>query len=156
MIKILTDNTEGGPDELTEPSPQTCEGCEKGISKGLPFPLSKWRAEKPLDLVHSDLDEFPVCSISSYKWTTTYLDDHSSYGVMFYFKSKDEEFTAFKAYQVWAERQTGTILKCKWADQGGEFLSNEQKQSLRTELNTRCQCLTCHNRMDRWKGSNKP
>ena len=65
------------------------------------------------------------------KWTATYLDNHSSYGVMFYLKSKDEEFTAFKPYQAWAERQTSTTLKCKWTDHGGEFLSNEQRAYLK-------------------------
>ena len=50
---------------------------------------------------------------------------------MFYLKRKDEEFTAFKAYQAWAERQTSTMLKCKQTDHSGEFLSNEQKQYLK-------------------------
>ena len=89
------------------------------------------RATRPLDLVHSDLDEFPVHSISGFKWTATYLDDHSSYGVMFYLKSKDEEFTAFKDYQAWVKRQTGTTLKCKRTDCDREFLSNEQKTYLK-------------------------
>ena len=46
---------------------------------------------------------------------------------MFYLKSKDEEFTAFKAYQAWAKR------KCKRTDWGGEFLSNEQRQYLKED-----------------------
>ena len=50
---------------------------------------------------------------------------------MFFLKSKDEEFNAFKAYLTWAERQTNTKLKCKRTDWGGEFLSNEQKQYLK-------------------------
>ena len=50
---------------------------------------------------------------------------------MFYLMSKDEEFIAFKAYQAWAERQTGTKLKCKWTDWGGEFLSDEHKMYLK-------------------------
>ena len=98
--------------------------------KVTPIPTLKSRAPKPLDLVHSDLDEFPVCSIGNYKWTMTYFNNHSSYGVMFYLKSKDE-FTTFKAYQAWAKRQTNTKLKCKRTDLGGEFLSNEQKQYLK-------------------------
>ena len=30
-------------------------------------------------------------------------------------------------YKAWAKRQLGTTLKCRQFDQGGEFLSNEQK-----------------------------
>ena len=45
----------------------------------------------------------PVLSIGGYKYTATYLDDHSSFGVMFYLKNKSEEFNAFKTYKAWAE-----------------------------------------------------
>ena len=69
----------------------------------------------------------PVLSIGGYKYTTTYLDDYSLFGVMFYLKHKNEEFTAFKTYKAWAERQLSTTLKCKRMDHGGEFLSNKQK-----------------------------
>ena len=42
-------------------------------------------------------------------------------------KKKSDEFATFKQYKAWTERQLGTTLK-KWRfDQGGEFLSNEQK-----------------------------
>ena len=113
VIKYLGKNTEGGPNQTTEAPHEACEGCEKGKSKRLPLPSSRSRASRPLDLVHSDLDEMPVLSIGGYKYTATYLDDHSSFGVMFYLKHKNEEFTAFKTYKAWAKRQLGTKLKCK-------------------------------------------
>ena len=86
VIKHLSENTEGGPHQTTDPPQKACEGCEKGKSKRLPFPLSRLRAMQSLDLVHSDLDEMPVLSIGGYKYTATYLDDYSSFGVMFYLK----------------------------------------------------------------------
>ena len=118
---------EGGPNQTTEAPMGACEGCEKGKSKRLPFPALWSRAKWPPDLVHSDLDKMPVLSSGRYKYTATYLDDHSSYGVISYLKKKNEEFTAFKASTVWAKSLLGTILKCRQFDQGGEFLSNEQK-----------------------------
>ena len=69
----------------------------------------------------------PVLSMGGYKYTATYLDDYSSFGVMFYLKKKSDESTAFKQYKAWAKRQLGTTLKCRRFDHGGEFLSNEQK-----------------------------
>ena len=48
----------------------------------------------------------PVLSIGGYKYTTTYLDDCSSFGVMFYLKKKSDEFAAFKQYNAWAKRQS--------------------------------------------------
>ena len=116
VIKHLGKNTEGGPHQTTEAPQSACEGCEKGKSKRLPFPSSWSRALRPLNLVHSDLDKMPVLSIGGYKYTATYLDDHSSFGVMFYLKHKNKEFNAFKAYKAWAKRQLGTTLKCKRTD----------------------------------------
>ena len=127
VIKPLGKKTEGGPNQTTDAPQGACEGCGKGKSKRLPFPPSKSRAKRPLDLVHSNLDEMPVLSLGGYKYTATYLDDYSSFGVMFYLKKKSDEFAAFKQYKAWAERQLGTTLKCRCFDQGGEFLSNEQR-----------------------------
>ena len=55
----------------------------------------------------------PVLSMGGYKYTATYLDDYSSFGVMFYLKKKSDEFATFKQYKAWAERQLGTTLKCR-------------------------------------------
>ena len=71
VIKHLGENTEGSPHQTTEALNSACEGCEKGKSKRLLFPVSRSRARQPLDLVHSDLDEMPVLSIGGYKYTTT-------------------------------------------------------------------------------------
>ena len=130
MIKHLGKNTEGGPHQTTEAPHAACEGCKKGKSKRLPFPSLRSRAASPLDLVHSDLDEMPVLSIGRYKYTATYLHDHSLFGVMFYLKHKNKKFDAFKAYKAWAEHQLGTTLKCIRTDRGGEFMSKEQKAYL--------------------------
>ena len=106
----------GGPHQTTDAPLGACEGCEKGKSKRLPFPSSKSRGKKPLDLVHSDLDEMPNLPLGRYKYTATYLDNYSSFGVMFYLKKKSDEFAAFKQYKAWAEKQLGTTLKCRHFD----------------------------------------
>ena len=113
VIKHLDKNTEGGPHQTTNPPSGICEGCEMGKSKRLPFPTSKSRAKQPLDLVHSDLDEMSDISIGGYKYTATYLDDYSSFGVIFYLKKKSDEFATFKQYKAWAEQQLDTTLKCR-------------------------------------------
>ena len=58
VIKHLKKKHEGGPHQITDAPPGACEGCKKGKSKRLPFPTSKSKAKRPLDLVHSDLGEF--------------------------------------------------------------------------------------------------
>ena len=117
---------QGGPHQTTK-AIGACEGCKKWKSKRLPFPASQSRAKWPLNFIHSDLDEMPVLSISWYKYTITYLDNYSSFGIISYLKHKNKEFAAFKTYKAWAERQLGTTLKCRWFDQGVDFLSNGQK-----------------------------
>ena len=113
VIKHLGKNTEGGPHQTTDAPQGACERCKKGKSKRLPFPTSKLRAKQPLNLVHSNLDKMPVLSIGGYKYTVAYLDNYPSFGVMFYLKKKSDEFTAFKQYKAWAERQLDATLKCR-------------------------------------------
>ena len=130
-IKALPAHVIGGPATgAASPPTGLCDRCKKGKSKQLPFPPSKSCAETTLALVHSDLDEMSAASIDGYKWTATYLDDHTRYGMMFFLKHKDEQFDAFKTYKAWAERQTWQKLKSIRTDRGGEFLSKEQKRYL--------------------------
>ena len=75
-------------------------GCKKGKSRRLPFPPSKSWAETTLALVHSNLDKMSTASIDRYKWTVTYLNNHTRYGMMFFLKHKDEQFDAFKTYKA--------------------------------------------------------
>ena len=105
VIKALPAHVIGGPATgAASPPTDLCDGSEKGKSKRLPFPPSKSRAETTLELVHSYLDEMSAASIDGYKWTATYLNDHTQYGMMFFLKHKDEQFDAFKTYKAWAER----------------------------------------------------
>ena len=131
VIKALPAHIIGGPTTgAASPPMGLCDGCEKGKSKQLPFPPSKSHAETTLALVHSNLDKMSAASIDGYKWTATYLNNHTRYGMMFFLKHKDEQFDAFKTYKAWAERQTGQKLKTIRTDRGGEFLSKEQKRYL--------------------------
>ena len=131
VIKALPAHIIGGPATgVASPPTGLCDGCKKGKSKRLPFPPLKSRAETTLALFHSDLDEMSAASIDGYKWTATYLDDHTHYGMMFFLKHKDEQFDAFKTYKAWAECQTGWKLETIHTDRGSEFLSKEQKRYL--------------------------
>ena len=131
VINALPAHVIGGPATgAASPPMGLCDGCKKGKSKRLPFPPSKSQAETTLALVHSNLDEMSAASINRYKWTATYLDDHTCYGMMFFLKHKDEQFDAFKTYKAWAEHQTRRKLITICTNRGGEFLSKEQKRYL--------------------------
>ena len=145
------------PHQTTITPTGACEGCEKGKSKRLPFPPSKSRAKWPLDLIHSDLDKMPVLSFGWYKYTTTYLDDHSLFGVICHLKRRVKNLqhvnsTKFgpndNSEQLWnasnaigVENSCQIIKRCTW-----------QKM----ELNYNCPWQTPCNKMDMQKGFNKP
>ena len=98
VIKALPAHVIGGPATgVASPPTGLSNRCEKGKSKRLPFPPSKSWAEMTL-LVHSNLDKMSAASINRYKWTATYLNNHTRYGMMFFLKHKDERFDAFKTY----------------------------------------------------------
>ena len=78
VIKALLAHVIGGPATgAASPPMGLCNGCEKGKSKQLPFSPLKSCAETTLALVHSNLDKMSAASIDGYKWTATYLDDHT-------------------------------------------------------------------------------
>ena len=131
VIKALPAHVIGGPATgVASPPMGLCDRCKKGKSKRLPFPPLKSWAETTLALVHSDLDKMSTASINGYKWTATYLNNHTRYGMIFFLKHKDEQFDAFKTYKAWAEHQTGWKLKSTCTDRDGKFLSKEQKHYL--------------------------
>ena len=110
VIKAILAHVIGGPARgAASPPMGLCNGCEKGKSMQLPFPPSKSHAETTLALVHSDLDEMSAASINRYKWTATYLDNHTRYGMMFFLKHKDEQFDAFKTYNYGLGRASNRV-----------------------------------------------
>jgi len=131
VIKQLPQHVKGSPKSINLPeNKHLCDGCEIGKSKRFPFPPSSSRAKNALDLVHCDLDEMTFTSIDKFKFTATFLDDATSFGIMYLLKSKDQQFEAFKSYKAWAERQLNTTLKCIRSDRGTEFLNTKQKEYL--------------------------
>ena len=157
VIKHLRKNMEGGPHQTTEAPHRACEGCKKGKSKRPSFPTSRSREKWPLDLVHSHLDKMPVLSIGGYKYTTTYLDNYFSFGVMFYLKHKKRNLPHSKPTRLGPKEN----LAPHWnaGDQiMGESSCQRNKKLIwqRTKLNFKHPCKTLHNKMDKQKGSSKP
>ena len=132
VIQNLPHNVDGIPSQLSRPHDVSpCDGCAFGKQKRLPFPPSKSRASKVLELVHSDLDEMPNLSIDGYKWTCIFLDDYSSCGIMYYLKQKDHALTAFQQFKAWAEKQLDASIKILRMDRGGEYIGNRFKNYLK-------------------------
>lgn len=87
----------------------------------------KYKVSEPLARVHLDLCSLPSKSYHDSKYIMSFLDEHTHFGVIYFLKSKDQAFSAFKHYVAYAERVTGNKLKNIRTDNGGEYTSREWK-----------------------------
>ena len=82
------------------------------------FPSSaKYKASKPLELIHGDL--------SGSKYFLLLVDDCTRMLWVSLLKQKSESFKVFKSFKVQAEKEKESKIICLRTDNGGEFTSNE-------------------------------
>ena len=114
-------------DSFAAPDP-ICEPCLAGKMHANPFPSSKWRASRPLELVHSDVHQVPYPSFSGCRYLVTFIDDYSRFRFVLPIKAKSDVFEAFKNFKAYAENQSGHMIKILRDDKGGEYMSNTFSQ----------------------------
>ena len=103
-----------------------CEPCLSGKMNANPFPSSKTRASKPLELIHTDLHgPFKTRTMSGFLYWITFIDDYTRFRALMFLKAKSEAFTAFKRYKAYAEKLLNAKILCMRIDKGGEYMSNE-------------------------------
>ncbi len=125
-----------------------CTGCVLGKGHRAPIPKkSDTRAQKPLELVHSDVNgPLDITSLGGSRYFVTFIDDFSRWTSLFTMKTKSEVFECFKRFHAYAEKHTGARigsvnvikrtsktaeeLKAIRTDNGGEYISNEFKSYL--------------------------
>jgi len=120
-----------------------CECCIEGKSHRLPFQSSMAkRANKPLELVHSDVcGKIGTRSLSGGEYFVTFVDDHTRHVWVYVLKHKSEVFQRFKEWKAIVENSTGMKVKALRCDNGGEYTSGEfaaylTKEGIRQELTT--------------------
>lgn len=85
---------------------------------------SSWRANEPLELVHSDVcGLMHVPTMSGNRYFLTFIDDCSRM-CWIYLRNKSDVFY-IQEIQAMVELQSGYFLKRLRTDRGGEFTSNE-------------------------------
>ena len=103
-----------------------CEGCQYGKAHQLPYEESKFKAKKPLELVHSDVfGPVKQASLSGMRYMVTFIDDFSRYVWVYFQKEKSETFSKFKEFKSAAEAETGEHIQSLRTDNGGEYTSDE-------------------------------
>src|SRR3954462_8218336 len=105
---------------------ETCESCLLGKMTKTPFSKSCETASDLLGLVHSDVcGPMSTAARGGYEYFITFTDDLSRYGYIYLMKHKSEAFEKFKEFQNEAQNQLGKKIKFLRSDRGGEYMSHE-------------------------------
>ncbi|KAJ9565416.1 hypothetical protein OSB04_001382 [Centaurea solstitialis] len=144
-LKVIMEKSMlNGLPQLDVKTDVVCAGCQYGKAHQLPYKESKFRAHKPLELVHSDVfGPVKQTSISGMRYMVTFIDDYSRYVWVFFMKEKSDTFSKFKEFKTTVEGEVRTKIRCLRSDNGGEYTSKEFKRYLQ-ECGIRHQ-FTCAN-----------
>jgi len=111
-----------------------CEGCIYAKSHRQAFPkTAENRADQLLERVHSDLlGPFPVPSLIGSRYILTLIDDASRYAFVRFLEHKSDTFQTFQQFKVYVEKSVGQPIKILRSDGGGEYVSYEMANFLRS------------------------
>uniref|UniRef100_A0AAG5CSP7 Retrovirus-related Pol polyprotein from transposon TNT 1-94 n=1 Tax=Anopheles atroparvus TaxID=41427 RepID=A0AAG5CSP7_ANOAO len=105
-----------------------CVPCIQGKHHRHPFNIKGQRADRVLELIHSDLcGPMETASIGGNRYFITFIDDSSRKAFVYFLKSKTEVFETFKHFKSYAENQTGEKIKRIRSDNGREYMNREMK-----------------------------
>lgn len=91
------------------------------------------RAKEPLGL-HSDVcGKIDSPSLGGAEYFVTFIDDKTHYVWIYMLKNKHEMFETFKRWKVLAENSSGHKVKTFRMDNGGEYMSTEFENYLKSE-----------------------
>ena len=112
---------------------ETCESCLLGKMNKSPFAKSCERASELLELIHSDVcGPMSTTARGGYQYFVTFTDDLSRYGYIYLMRHKSETFEKFKEFQNKVENQLGKTIKLLRSDRGGEYMSQEFDDHLKS------------------------
>ena len=105
---------------------KVCDGCVLGKHHRKPFPqVSSFRAEKCLELVHTDLcGHISPKTVGGASYFLLVVDDYSRFMWVEMLKTKGQALECFKKVKARAELECNNKLKALRTDRGGEFMSN--------------------------------
>ncbi|GJY89378.1 retrotransposon protein, putative, ty1-copia subclass [Tanacetum coccineum] len=107
-------------------SHKKCRSCISGKMARKPFPHQVERAKDRLELIHTDIcGPFRTVSREGANYFITFTDDFSRYSFVYLMKHKHEVFETFKVFQNEVKNQLDKIIKAIRSDRGGEYLSHE-------------------------------
>ncbi|GJU13466.1 retrotransposon protein, putative, ty1-copia subclass [Tanacetum coccineum] len=107
-------------------SHEKCKSCISRKMTRKTFPHQVERAKDLLGLIHIDVcGPFRTVSREGANYFITFTDDFTCYGFVYLMKHKHEVFETFKIFQNEVKNQLGRKIKAIRSDRGGEYLSYE-------------------------------
>lgn len=109
---------------------EPCTGCLKGKMKRVSFKAGGKRvAEKPLELIHSDVcGPMSVTSCWGARYFVTFIDDYTRATFVYGIKDKSMVYEMFLKFKAMAENMSGERIRRVRSDNGGEYTSNKLKK----------------------------
>ena len=112
---------------------ETCEACLLGKMTKAPFKSITERASDLLELIHTDVcGPMSTTARGGFQYFITFTDDLSRYGYVYLMRHKSEAFEKFKEFQNEVENQRDKKIKALRSDRGGEYLSHEFSNHLKS------------------------
>jgi len=112
---------------------ETCEACLLGKMIKAPFTGFPERALDLLELVHTDVcGPMSTTARGGFQYFITFTNDFSRYDYVYLMRHKSETFEKFKEFQNEVENQRGKKIKALRSDRGGESLSHEFSNHLKS------------------------
>ncbi|GJU55641.1 retrotransposon protein, putative, ty1-copia subclass [Tanacetum coccineum] len=123
IVKLQHD---GLLESIDDESFNVCVSCISRKMARNPFTFASERADDLLGIIHSDVcGPFRTTSREGANYYVTFTDDFSRYGYVYLIKHKHEVFEMFKTFQNEVENQLEKTIKALRSDRGGEYLSQE-------------------------------
>ncbi|MGH7238798.1 MAG: hypothetical protein ACREHG_01900, partial [Candidatus Saccharimonadales bacterium] len=72
----------------------------------------------------------PVQSSGGHRYWCLFVDDSTKFWGLYFLRTKDQTFEAFKVFKAAMELETGHKIKALQDDKGGEYMSKEMEQYL--------------------------
>lgn len=117
-----------------DPPTQTCNACMMGKQTCNPIPLvTSTCATEVLGRVFSDICEIKARSHHGNTYYITFTNDPSCLTHMMFLASKGDALAATKAAFAAMENETGCTIKKFCSDNGGEYMSTEFKEYLKSK-----------------------
>ena len=109
--------------------PKFCDACAKAKASCQPFPkISNTQAERYGERVFWDLwGPVTIHSQGGNFYATARMDDHTHEMKLYFLKTKNQIFEAYKWDEAYLETHSGNHIKWMHSDWGGKFLSKEMK-----------------------------